>query len=383
MGSRLFGYNSGATVSGASQSGNLAVSNDSRGGGSVQWWNGPDEDLGYVIGYTDTTGLRKANGTLIGGNAVGFIRTLTKTDAEFLSLSNSLTGQGFMTASVAVNWLNTNGYYTSYSVDTDAQAFITAAGITDSTQKTAINTLVVGLKADGIWTKMQAIYPFVGGSASTHKWNLKDPRDLNAAYRLTFNGGWTHNSNGITGNGTNAYAESYYFPITINTIGTYNRTAIINNQSLLGSAFTGIDNDGYQTNPIGLVLRNNSVSPGYNGTLFSAGTPAPAAITVSRTSADGATAIKVYRNGTQNSTGDNSEWQLLVTSGALVSSMIIGATRQDDYDYDGFLIGTNYYSYSTANIAFAFMGDIALTGTEVTNLNTRIQAFQTTLGRQV
>jgi hypothetical protein len=288
-----------------------------------------------------------------------------------------------MTASVAVNWLNTNGYYTSYSVDTDAQAFITAAGITDSTQKTAINTLVVGLKADGIWTKMQAIYPFVGGSASTHKWNLKDPRDLNAAYRLTFNGGWTHNSNGITGNGTNAYAESYYFPITINTIGTYNRTAIINNQSLLGSAFTGIDNDGYQTNPIGLVLRNNSVSPGYNGTLFSAGTPAPAAITVSRTSADGATAIKVYRNGTQNSTGDNSEWQLLVTSGALVSSMIIGATRQDDYDYDGFLIGTNYYSYSTANIAFAFMGDIALTGTEVTNLNTRIQAFQTTLGRQV
>jgi hypothetical protein len=119
MGSRLFGYNSGATVSGASQSGNLAVSNDSRGGGSVQWWNGPDEDLGYVIGYTDTTGLRKANGTLIGGNAVGFIRTLTKTDAEFLSLSNSLTGQGFMTASVAVNWLNTNGYYTSYSVSSN------------------------------------------------------------------------------------------------------------------------------------------------------------------------------------------------------------------------------------------------------------------------
>ena len=100
MGSRLFGYNSGAPVSGASQSGSLAISNDSRGGGSVQWWNGPNEDLGYVIGYPDTTGLRKANGALIGGNAVGFMRTSAKTDAEFLSLANFLTSQGFLKESV-------------------------------------------------------------------------------------------------------------------------------------------------------------------------------------------------------------------------------------------------------------------------------------------
>ena len=118
MGSRLFGYNSGAPVSGASQSGSLAISNDSRGGGSVQWYNGPDEDLGYVIGYTDTTGLRKVIGVTV-SNAVGFMRTSVKTDVEFLSLANSLTGQGFMTASTAVNWLNTNGYYTSYSVSSN------------------------------------------------------------------------------------------------------------------------------------------------------------------------------------------------------------------------------------------------------------------------
>ena len=118
MGSRLFGYNSGAPVSGASQSGSLAISNDSRGGGSVQWYNGPDEDLGYVIGYPDTTGLRKVIGVTV-SNAVGFMRTSVKTDVEFLSLANSLTGQGFMTASTAVNWLNTNGYYTSYSVSSN------------------------------------------------------------------------------------------------------------------------------------------------------------------------------------------------------------------------------------------------------------------------
>jgi hypothetical protein len=118
MGSRLYGYNSGAPVSGASQSGSLAISNDSRGGGSVQWYNGPNEDLGYVIGYPDTSGLRKVGGVIV-GNAVGFMRTSAKTDAEFLSLANFLTSQGFLTASVAADWLNTNGYYTSYSVSSD------------------------------------------------------------------------------------------------------------------------------------------------------------------------------------------------------------------------------------------------------------------------
>jgi len=91
------------------------------------------------------------------------------------------------------------------TTDADAQAFITAAAITDATQQAAIDTLVKGMKADGIWTKMKAIYPFVGGTATTHKWNLKDPRDLDAAFRLVFNGGWTHSSTGATPNGTNGF----------------------------------------------------------------------------------------------------------------------------------------------------------------------------------
>ena len=70
--------------------------------------------------------------------------------------------------------------------DTDAQAFITAAGITDTTQQSAINSLVTNLKGYGIWSKMKAIYPMVGGTANAHKFNLKDSRDLDAAFRLGF-----------------------------------------------------------------------------------------------------------------------------------------------------------------------------------------------------
>ncbi len=55
--------------------------------------------------------------------------------------------------------------------DADAQAFIDAAGITDATQQSAIRTLVGDLKTYSIWSKMKAIYPFCGGTASSHKWN--------------------------------------------------------------------------------------------------------------------------------------------------------------------------------------------------------------------
>ena len=67
-------------------------------------------------------------------------------------------------------------------IDADATTFITAAGITNLIQASAINTLVNDLKTYGLWTKMKAIYPFVGGSATSHKFNLKDPRDLDAAF---------------------------------------------------------------------------------------------------------------------------------------------------------------------------------------------------------
>ena len=100
------------------------------------------------------------------------------------------------------------------AIDPDAQAFITAAGITDPTQQSAINTLVLDMKGYGIWTKMKAIYPFVGGTATTHKYNLKDPQDLDAAFRLVFFGGWTHSSNGVQGNGTNGYADTKFNPNT-------------------------------------------------------------------------------------------------------------------------------------------------------------------------
>lgn len=99
-------------------------------------------------------------------------------------------------------------------MDVDAQAFITAASITDSTQKSAVNQLVLDLKSANIWTKMKAIYPFVGGTASSHRFNLKAPTTNTSDFYLTFTGGWTHSSTGVLPNGSDAYANTYLAPLT-------------------------------------------------------------------------------------------------------------------------------------------------------------------------
>ncbi len=96
------------------------------------------------------------------------------------------------------------------SYDPDADAYFTAAGITDPTFKTAYNNYVIALKASSVYSKQAACYPFFGTTATEQKWNAVDPRDLDAAYRITWHGSGTHDANGFTGDGSSAYAETHF-----------------------------------------------------------------------------------------------------------------------------------------------------------------------------
>ncbi len=107
--------------------------------------------------------------------------------------------------------------------DPSALKFIDSAQITDSIQKDAINTFVIELKDSLLWNKFLAIYPMVGGMASTMKWNLKDPRDLDSAYRLTFSGqpvfAWT----GVLFQTSDDYADSH---LVDSAFGGFDNSAI-------------------------------------------------------------------------------------------------------------------------------------------------------------
>lgn len=98
--------------------------------------------------------------------------------------------------------------------DVDAQRFILAAGLQRSIEKRAINYLVQGLKANNLWVKCTAIYPFVGGNVWSCKFNLKNPRDLNEAFRILFVNSPTVTYNGVDWNGTTQYANTNLTPST-------------------------------------------------------------------------------------------------------------------------------------------------------------------------
>jgi len=124
---RLFSYNlsSNGVITGCTQFGNMAVSlntTDASGfsvGNMGNSYHGPDEDLGYVIAYSSVAGNRThKRGSELAPNAIGFIRSSAKTDASFVDLVNrnfnksySLDSSGAVSAK---NYLNTNGYWTSW-----------------------------------------------------------------------------------------------------------------------------------------------------------------------------------------------------------------------------------------------------------------------------
>jgi hypothetical protein len=114
-------------------------------------------------------------------------------------------------------------------VDPDAQAFITAAALTNPTHQSAVDTLVKALKTNGTWSKYIAIYPLVGGTANSHKYNLKDPRDLDAAYRVIWTGGIVHGNAGVQGDGNTGYGDTRFTGIC-NSLGAYVYTSPIQNQ---------------------------------------------------------------------------------------------------------------------------------------------------------
>jgi hypothetical protein len=113
---RPFAYNPLRTlIDGTIQVGDLAVGTPTSGfTGPPQWWNGPDEDLGYVIAESVSGGTQPTN--IPGVTAsVGFYRSTGLTESSFIQIAQVVSvNQTFATGDAATTWLNANGYWTSW-----------------------------------------------------------------------------------------------------------------------------------------------------------------------------------------------------------------------------------------------------------------------------
>ena len=240
------------------------------------------------------------------------------------------------------------------SFDSDAQSFMTSASITDSTQQAAVNYLVTDLKSNNLWSKMKAVYPMVGGNATSHSYNLKNP----SQFQITWNGGLTHSSNGVLGNGTNGYGDTNlnanlfsslhysYYSRTTNTSGREMGTEAGSYGCDLILSLGGTIYGRFNASSINL---SNSDSKG-----FYLNTEGPAL------------SHKLFKNNTQLGSASFSATSYHNLN---VYLSAINASGSPNY-------------YGSKQCAFASIGD-GLTDIDASNLYTIIQNYQTILSRQV
>lgn len=254
--------------------------------------------------------------------------------------------------------LSTHGLFASSigQFDADALAFFnrvtTAGGSLSATEQTAINTLVIQMKSDGIWTKMKAIYPMVGASAAACSQNLKS-----SSFTGTFNGGWTFASTGVKGNGASTYFNTGLNGVSNLSLNNTHISFYCRTNNSQDGVDMGTENTTIQYYSGVLYYRINNSTYNNKGTQPSSG--------MSIASRLSGTTEKFYKNGSLFSTDTNNSTNILNLN------LYLGAWNSS----------SNIFS-TDREYAFCSIGD-GLTDTEASNFYTAVQAFQTTLSRQV
>lgn len=191
------------------------------------------------------------------------------------------------------------------SIDPVSAAYLAAVEAQGGTVTPAIRTAIRGLVNNitntypTLLAKLFAIYPYTGGVAGSHSLNLLDPRDNDAAYRISWTGGVTHDANGITGNGSTGFGDTHF---NASTTGFTNVSGGLScyNRNNTGSGYDMGSSDSAVSKCTDLVSR-------YSGgtTMFGFHSSAGGAASASNTDSRGLHLmqrsggnIQIYRNGT-------------------------------------------------------------------------------------
>lgn len=268
------------------------------------------------------------------------------------------TASGFLASNYATDSAATSS---GSSFDSNAQAFFDAAVITDSTQRNALNQLILDWKSAGIYAKGLFAYPFLGGTAAKHKYNVFSPTDDDAGYRLLFTGSPTHDANGVTFNGTSQYANTKMVPngagldnTTGMCIAFYSRTDLVTAGYLMGA----YPNDyiDFESSAVLAAVNSPYINMNTGGGVSIKGTHI-------FNRAPGGANIRYLKDGTL--IGNEAQ----AVNNPASTEFLIGAISD---------AGTLYYGAGNIAFAAAFSG---LNTTQETALYNSILAYETTLGR--
>jgi hypothetical protein len=323
--------------------------------------------------YTSSSPKNTSGSFTLGTGIIGLVKDDYKMSAVVSPGDNVLT----FSPAVAVtgSTLRTRGISSpplSTGYDVDALAFFarvtTAGGTLSPTEMNATNQLIVDMKYYGLWDSMKAIYPMVGSSAAACAQNLVDSNFTGA-----FSSGWTFASTGVTPNGTSAY---------MNTGLIANSNLTLNNTHL--SFYSRSNTSG---NKVDIGTNDNAVTylplfkmylrgPSNEYTAIQYSFLAGEVLVTTNTNSEGmyissrisSTSFKSYKNNLNVNSTTTANSQTTISK----YSLYIGASNNNGVALE----------FSDRQCAFASIGD-GLTDTQASDLYTAVQAFQTTLNRQV
>lgn len=261
-----------------------------------------------------------------------------------------------------------------------AADYVTARGITDEDHETYLETLETALFSAGLINddgtsngKLDALWLFGGtqATAAGHKWNFIDAQDTDAAFRLTMYGGLTHNSNGITGNGTDAYIDTHFAASDFGGQNDGHAGIYIRNDLNPGAVLKGAYGARHSS------FNGTVFFPRYNSTLYSA-----------INSSTGSGTSNTNTTGHWVTTRGSSTKADLFRNGSLFAGSISGTSSSSQPAASIKLLAVDFnegqfiYQHAEYNIAGAHMGG-NLSSSEISDLYDALDAYYTSLGINV
>jgi hypothetical protein len=308
-------------------------------------------------------------------------QTPTNTQTPTTTQTPTNTQTPTITASPTVSPTNTNTPTTTttqtptpsnVAFDSDAAAYLgrvlLSGGTLSPTISAATNTFFTTLKSTGVYTRLKAMYPFVGGTAASHAINAL----TSSQYTITWFGGMSHGVSGATGNGSNAYGRTGYLngSWSANSIshGFYQLTENTPLQS--AECIMG----GFQSAPF--VQTHTNLNP--NRWAIRNGPDLPGAITSANTgNIDG-----FYINNRNSSTN----YGLYRCNNLVVSASSTYTPGPGTVEQFLFVLSVANAPFNTTyanqTLSFAFIAD-GLTTLQMTDLYNAVQTYQTSLSRSV
>jgi hypothetical protein len=254
-------------------------------------------------------------------------------------------------------------------INQSVRNYAKAANINDTTVINTLDTFVSQLQSNNLYSKFYALYPLLGASADSCKWNLI----TTSSFTLNYTGSFNFTNTGISGSGTTSNINTSFTPsvnsadwATNNSFGVYVNTNVTGGYDMGAESPTppsAANADTY------LISRfTDDTARFFNSSSLNVASTDSRGFWFGCISGSSGTNMNLYKNGTS------------VASKASPTTYTI--TQPLYFTANNLGPGFNANENSKRQYSLAFIAR-AFNSTEAATLYTIVQNFQTSLGRNV